>query len=113
MKDNSGCLSGAETFELESSQEIGEFGQGANLAPDWSFVFRQPIRRQFGSLTQLLKLTTTQKFPSLVVHEDGQRALVVLEDVLAGGAAAHHAARAPVIRHGEVGLHQAKEGRLA
>ena len=46
----------------------------------------------------------------LVVHQDVQGTLVVLQDVLPGGAPAHHLALAPVIRHAQVGLHQA-EGR--
>ena len=44
---------GAQTFELESSQELG---QRANLSPDWSFIFRQPIRSQVSSLTPVLTL---------------------------------------------------------
>ena len=43
---------------------MSAFGQRANLALDWFFVLRQPIRSQIGSLTQLLTLTTAQKFPS-------------------------------------------------
>ena len=48
-----------------------------------------------------------------VIHENGERALVVLEDVLAGGAAAQHLARPPVLRHGQVGVHQAVVTRLS
>ena len=36
------------------------------MAPDWFIVSRQPIRSQVSSLTQLLTLTTTQKFPPQV-----------------------------------------------
>ena len=46
----------------------------------------------------------------LVVHQDVQRTLVVLQDILPGGAPTHHLALAPIIRHAQVGLHQT-EGR--
>ena len=49
----------------------------------------------------------------LVVHEDGERTLVVLEDVLAGGAAADHSPRPAILGHGEVGLDQAELAGLA
>ena len=42
-----------------------------------------------------------------VVHENGERTLVVLKYVFPGGAAPHHLPRPPVIRHGEVGVDQA------
>ena len=57
---------GGQGWKLLSCSQCQELGQRANLAPDWFFVFRQPIRSQVSSLTQLLTLTTTQKFPSLL-----------------------------------------------
>jgi hypothetical protein len=47
-----------------------------------------------------------------MVHEYGEGALLLLKDVLAGGAAAHHLPRPPVLRHGQVGVHQAVVTRL-
>ena len=40
-----------------------ELGQLAVLASDWLFTLLQPIRSQVSSLTQLLTMTTSQKFP--------------------------------------------------
>ena len=40
-----------------------ELGQIANLASDWLPGNKEPIRSQVSSLTQLLTLTKTQKFP--------------------------------------------------
>ena len=50
-------------WKLLSCSQCQELVQRANLAPDWFFIFRQPIRSQVSSLTQLLTLTKTQKFP--------------------------------------------------
>ena len=36
--------------KLLSSSQCQELGQKANLAPDWFFVFRQPIRSQVSVL---------------------------------------------------------------
>ena len=52
--------------KLMSCSQCQELGHRAHLASDWSFVFMQSIRRQVSSLTQLLTLTTTHKFPSLI-----------------------------------------------
>ena len=38
-------------WKLLSCSQCQELGQRANLAPDWFFVFRQPIRSQVNSLT--------------------------------------------------------------
>ena len=40
-----------------------ELSQWTEPAPDWSFTLVYPIRTQIGSLTQILTLTPTQKFP--------------------------------------------------
>ena len=58
---------GVQGRKLLSCSQCQELGQRANWAPDWSFVFRQPIRYKVSFLTQLLTLTTTKKFPSQVV----------------------------------------------
>ncbi len=47
-----------------------------------------------------------------MVHEYGEGALILLQDVLAGGAATHHLPRPPVLRHGQVRVHQAVVTRL-
>jgi hypothetical protein len=47
-----------------------------------------------------------------MVHEYGEGALLLLQDVLAGGAATHHLTRPTVLRHGQVGVHQAVVTRL-
>jgi hypothetical protein len=47
-----------------------------------------------------------------MVHEYGEGALLLLQDVLAGGAATHHLPRPTVLRHGQVGVHQAVVTRL-
>ena len=48
-----------------SCSQCQELGQRANLSPDWLPKNKGPIRSQVSSLTQLLTLTTTQKFPPL------------------------------------------------
>ena len=40
-----------------------ELGQLAEPAPDWLFNLVQPIRSWNGSLTHLLIMNTSQKFP--------------------------------------------------
>ena len=51
-------------WKLLSCSQCQEFGQRANLAPDWLPKNNEPIRSRVSFLTQLLTLTTTQKFPS-------------------------------------------------
>ena len=51
-------------WKLLSCSQCQELGQRANLAPDWLPENKEPIRSQVSSLTKLLTLTTTQKFPS-------------------------------------------------
>ena len=48
-----------------SCSQCQELGQRANLAPDWLPENKEPIRSKVHSLTQLLTLTTTQKFSPL------------------------------------------------
>ena len=45
-----------ETFELKSGQQLGQ-------RTDWLPESKQPIRSQESSLTQLLTMITTLKFP--------------------------------------------------
>ena len=47
-----------------------------------------------------------------MVHEDSQRTFLVLEYVLAGGAATHHLPGPAVIRHGKIRVDQAVVTRL-
>ena len=53
--------------ELLSCSQSQELCQLANLAPDWLIKSERPIRSRLCSLTRLLTITTTQKFPSLFV----------------------------------------------
>ena len=55
-----------------------ELSQWANLAPGWRIKGKRPIRGRLCSLTQLLTITATQKFPSLVA--EGEK--VVFVDVV-------------------------------
>ena len=55
---------GVEVNELKSSQELCQ--RGANQALYWLKENEQPIRSQISSLTQILTMTTSQKFPSQV-----------------------------------------------
>ena len=50
-------------WKLLSCSQCQKFGQRANLASDWLPENKEPIRSQVSSLTKLLTLTTTQKFP--------------------------------------------------
>ena len=52
-------------------------------SPDWLHKSEQPIRSQISKLTQLLTMTTTQKFPPLVLVEQTLHEL--LEDGPDGG----------------------------
>ena len=76
LQSDHSCAANQEpghTFDATLARNLGwkfmscslrqEFGQLAALAPDWLFVLVQPISSQNGLLTQLLTLTTTQKFP--------------------------------------------------
>ena len=54
-----------------------DFSQCANLAPDWLIKSERPIRSRLFSLTQLLTMTTSQEFQSLV----GRLLLVELGEV--------------------------------
>ena len=49
---------------------------------------------------------------NLMVHEDVERAVIVVEYVFPGGAAPNHHPRRPVLGHGEVALDEAVVGRL-
>ena len=42
------------------------------MAPDWVHNSKQPIRSQVWKLTQLLTMTTTQKFPLQAKHMTGR-----------------------------------------
>ena len=55
--------------KLMSCCQSQELSQPAGPAPDWLFTFRQPIRSQIASLTELLTLTRTPKFPAQVYTE--------------------------------------------
>ena len=58
--------------KLLSCSQSQELSQRAVLAPNWLHKIEQPIRSQLYLLTELLTLTTTQKFPSLgLVGEEG------------------------------------------
>ena len=52
--------------KLLSCSQCQELGQRANLDSDWLPENKEPIRSQVSFLTQLLTLTTTQKFPSQI-----------------------------------------------
>ena len=52
--------------KLLSCSQSQEMSQCSNLAPDWLIKSEQPIRSRLCLLTQLLTMTTAQKFPSLV-----------------------------------------------
>ena len=52
-------------WKLLSCSQCQELGQRANLDSDWLPENKEPIRSQVSFLTQLLTLTTTQKFPPL------------------------------------------------
>ena len=61
-------------WKLMSCSQCQELGQRAHLASDWLHENKGPIRSQVSSLTQLLTLTTTHKFPpqdSNRPHGDG------------------------------------------
>ena len=58
-----GLLGPVLWWKLLSYSQCQEFGQRANLASDWLPENKGPIRSQVSSLTKLLTLTTTQKFP--------------------------------------------------
>ena len=64
--------------ELLSCSQSQELSQWANLAPGWRIKGKRPIRGRLCSLTQLLTITATQKFPSLVA--EGEK--VVFVDVV-------------------------------
>ena len=51
-----------------SCSQSQELSQLANLAPEWLIKSERPNRSRLCSLTQLLTITTTQKFPSLGVY---------------------------------------------
>ena len=51
-------------WELLSCSQSQELSQCANLTPDWLHKSERPIRSRLCSLTQLLTMTTAQKFPS-------------------------------------------------
>ena len=61
-------LSVLQEWKLLSCSHGQELSQFAVPAPDWSFALVKPIRSQIGSLTQLLNLTTTKKFPPQIVR---------------------------------------------
>ena len=50
-------------WKFISCSQSQELCQLADLASDWLFILKQPIRSRISSLTQLLTLTTSQKFP--------------------------------------------------
>ena len=50
-------------WKLLSCSQCQELGQRSSLASDWLHETKEPIRSQVISLTKLLTLTTTQKFP--------------------------------------------------
>ena len=53
-------------WKLLICNQCQAFRKRANLAPDWLPENKEPIRSQVSSLTQLLTLTTTYRFPSLL-----------------------------------------------
>ena len=53
-----------------------------------------------------------KKISNLMVHEDVERAVIVVKNVFPGGPAPDDHPRGPVLGHGEVALDEAVVGRL-